>query len=995
MMKTKRLLTSVLAGAMVLASAIPVFAAETDSSSGSNSSAVSTVNSFDFISYEDYLARYSSAANGKKAVEIKATEYDAEGTDAEVSVEKNVYGDKGECLFVPLDGTVQWKFDVPDAGLYNIKIVYGAVPKDSDDDTLTSSTNNIERVLNINGDVPFKESRHLSFKKSWTFGYTENEDGELRFEVDSSGNELRPKLKFVGQWETLTLFDTDTYYSDPFLYYFNKGENTISLYGIREDMYIKSITVAPATELPSYEEYIGKGYTAADAETIHINAETPAIVSSSTITPGYDRSSAITEPQDAIAIKRNIIGGTNWANTSDFVKYNINVEKDGLYSIVLRFKQDANPGVFVSRGVMIDGEYPFEEAKDCRFDYSQDWQVAPLGNGQTEFRFYLTAGEHELTLMATVGEFGEILTKINDISEQLNEDYLQIVKLTGAYPDETRDYGFSRVMPDVIRNIADCAEQLEAIVDYIGEMAGGKSQNTSTLETVALTLRTMGESERNIAENLSVMKSHISSLSTWCSDLSSQPLEIDYINVQSPDVELPTATANLIESLKYEFGQFFGSFYADYNTFQDDENEDDSSVGENGSIECWTSSGRDQATIIRDLTNSGFCKETGISVALKLVDGSALLPSILAGIGPDISLDLTSTIDYALRGAVLPLNDMEGFDEVIDNFYPSALTELTLYGKTYALPTTLEFPMMFVRNDILSDLGLEAPKTWDDFLALIPVLQFNNMTVILPNDAKQFLYQVYQVGGNVWDETSANEAEHGWRCTFDDNLTLTKFTEMCNMFTQYSLLASADFNTRFKTGVAPVGIASYSTYTTLSVFAPEIAGLWEMLPIPGTAREDGTIDYTTIVTVSGLSLLKGVDDAEATWKFMCWYTGVDFQVDYCNELIALLGESAKTTTANRYAMAEMPWSASEYASLIDQYEHSVGIPSYPGSYVISRYMTMAFNAAYNDGANPSEALLQYVNAANKEITRKRTEFNLPTYEDSLDSDDAVETETAK
>ena len=76
---------------------------------------------------------------------------------------------------------------------------------------------------------------------------------------------------------------------------------------------------------------------------------------------------------------------------------------------------------------------------------------------------------------------------------------------------------------------------------------------------------------------------------------------------------------------------------------------------------------------------------------------------------------------------------------------------------------------------------------------------------------------------------------------------------------------------------------------------------------------------------------------------------------------------------------------------MDQYEHTVGIPSYPGNYVIDRYTNMAFNAAYNDGANPSEALLQYVNAANQEITRKRTEFNMPTYPgNNSDKSDATE-----
>ena len=70
--------------------------------------------------------------------------------------------------------------------------------KEGSNGETTSSTNNIERILNVNGEVPFLESRHIALKKSWSFNYTENEDGELRFETDGIGNELRPTLKAAG-----------------------------------------------------------------------------------------------------------------------------------------------------------------------------------------------------------------------------------------------------------------------------------------------------------------------------------------------------------------------------------------------------------------------------------------------------------------------------------------------------------------------------------------------------------------------------------------------------------------------------------------------------------------------------------------------------------------------------------------------------------------------------------------------------------------------------
>lgn len=980
---------------MVLASAVPVFAAETDGTAAGttgSSGAATVIDSLNNISYGDYLEKYKDVPAGRGEVKINGVDYDADRTTSSVSVETGVYGEKDEVLLIKVDGDVTWTFDVDKAGMYNVEIEYAGVSKEGRDGKTTSTPSNIERVFYLNGAVPFTETRLVSMKKTWSYEYTLKDNGEYRFKEDAAGNEARPPVSFVAQWESALLSDISTYYSEPFTYYFKEGTNTISLQGIREDMYIRAIKLKAAETLPSYadvlEEYKSKGYTAADAEPIHINAETPAAVSSSTINPNYDRSSAATEPQDATAIKRNTIGGSNWSNTSDWVRYTINVEKAGLYNIVTRFKQDSVPGSFVSRTVKIDGEYPFAEARFCAFDYSQEWQVGILGNRDNEFQFYLEPGEHTIEFMATVGSFGDVLTRVEKIADEMNDAYLQIVKLTGPYPDTYRDYGFSRVMPEAIIALSECGKKIDEIIDYIGEMSGGDAYNIANLESAALTLEKMSKSEKAIAENLSLMKSDISNLSTWCSDLESQPLLLDYIQVQPVGTALPEADAGFIDSLKYEFGQFIGSFYTDYNSYDDGtESEEGEEVQ---SIECWMSSGRDRATIIRDLVNSGFCADTGISVSLKLVDAGALLPSVLAGIGPDISLDGVSTIDYAIRGAVLPLNDREGFDEVKDRFYDSTLTPLSLYGKTYALPVGVDFNMMFTRNDILANLGVEAPKTWEDFLALIPVLQYNNMTVIVPADSKVFLYQA---GGNVWDEdlNDPMNPENGWKTTFDDDLTLSSFTKMCEMYTQYSLLAQADFQTRFKTGVAPVAITSYSSYTTLTVFAPEIAGLWSMNPIPGTVvgyddNGEAIIDNTAVATTSGISMLKGVADEDATWKFMCWYTDVNFQVDLCNELISLLGPAAKTTTANIKAMAEMPWSASEYASLIAQYEHSVGVPQYPGHYVIERYLGMAFQAAYNDGANPAEALLQYVNVANNEISRKRTEFKLPIYGESEKSE---------
>jgi len=240
----------------------------------------------------------------------------------------------------------------------------------------------------------------------------------------------------------------------------------------------------------------------------------------------------------------------------------------------------------------------------------------------------------------------------------------------------------------------------------------------------------------------------------------------------------------------------------------------------------------------------------------------------------------------------------------------------------------------------------------------------------LPNDYQIFLYQM---GGSLW-------ADDGMRINLDANTSLEAFEDMCNMFTQYSLPYTYDFANRFKTGEIPIGIRQYAEYNQLILFASEIAGLWEMVPIPGIMDEEGNINNVSTSSVGSIVLMEGCRDLESSWDFMDWWVGHDFQVDYSNELVAVMGPAAKNATANREALEELPWSSSEYANLERQMNNLTAITAYPGSYIIGRYTNFAFLSAYNDLADPVDSLLNYINTINKEITRKRKEFDYETLE---------------
>ena len=71
---------------------------------------------------------------------------------------------------------------------------------------------------------------------------------------------------------------------------------------------------------------------------------------------------------------------------------------------------------------------------------------------------------------------------------------------------------------------------------------------------------------------------------------------------------------------------------------------------------------------------------------------------------------------------------------------------------------------MFCRDDILAELNLEAPKTWDDLMSMVPVLQFNNMDIGLASDLRTYMFQM---NGEYW-------SDEGMSTGFDKTGTLTK-----------------------------------------------------------------------------------------------------------------------------------------------------------------------------------------------------------------------------
>ncbi len=944
--------------------------------------------------WSEYKEKYGSQPN-YDGEDIVINAADAVEIPAGAEVLAQLDG-KTNVLYLPSEGGATWTVTVPETGLYAMELSYYAISELNG--VKVSKAADIERTLRINGEVPYTEVRNLVMTKTWIDSLKDDQlitdtNGNIEdivYDQDSAGNHRRPTKIEAPEWETYTVCDPTGYYNGEFFFYLEAGENTISLEAQKEPMAIESITLRARQSLMSYEEYLNyhkaHGATVAPHDSIiRLEAEFASATSSSTIYGQNDGTSAITSPQHASYSWINDIGGRNgsynWSSVGQWIEWTVSIPEGagGFYTINSRFLSSALEGLFVSRRLYIDDEIPFEEANNLEFIYDKGWQGGTFTDGTTDFEFYLEGGKtHTFKLEVNYGNMGGLIAEVRDCVTRINEIYITILQISGTDPDPYMDYSYYKRIPDEIAEMNVLAKRLYAVSEQIQEISGGKSSSaTATIENVARVLETMAaDSERQIAKNFSALKSYIGNLGTWINDISQQALILDYFLIQPAGNELPKGEGSFFQNAWFEIQKFIYSFIRDNSSFGSAE------AGEGVTkIEVWTTVSREYAQIIRSIIDESFGREhPDISVNLKLVTAGTLLPATLSGVGPDVMMDVTSSdcINYAVRGAVLDLSKYEGFDELKTYFHESAWVPVTVALDSvdgeiavYGVPEKQSFSVMFYRKDILASLGLSVPNTWDEFNAIMPILVSQNYLVGMPHDTTITNMFIYQNNGSLY-------TNGGTTISFDQDITLDAFTQLCTFFTTYRFPLTYDAANRFRSGEMPLFIGDYITYyNQFTIFAPELKGLWGFTTIPGTVQEDGSINKSVMAAINTIVIMMDAADRgtdEAGFKFIKWWMGATVQGQYANELVALLGPAGKYATANMDAFNDMSWTASELKEIQNQFSNLQAVPEMPGSYIIARNIEFAFLNVYNNDYVPSEALQDYTNTINAEFQRKRDEL---------------------
>lgn len=979
----RRVIASALALALCASASVPAFAdseaaddstlgtqaTADDSATGDGSSAATTgTDSIRQTSYTNYVKKYTDAARPDKTVEVLGKDYDpASVTDAQITV-TTVDGENDVMQWANQEGSVSWTVNIPETGVYNIKMIYEA---------LESNTNDVEFSLLIDGESPYATASRITLSKRWI--------NESEIKQDSRQNDIRPGQISTSCWQETPLEDIDGLFNEPLEFYMEAGEHTITFESEKAEFAVKSFTFYQYEAPAAYTAPSDSDLAQAQGQKITLEGETAAYKSSRTLYPTSDKSSYLTSSANGSSptkTRYNTIGSGSWTQSTQTVTWEFNVDKAGYYKIGIRGRQDQMRGMYSNRRLYVNGEVPCLEANQIKFYYDTDWSITtPKSENGDDLYFYLQAGTNTISLEAVPGEIGEIMGDLDELVYNINSYYRQIRQITGPDPDEYNNYMIDTAIPSIVPDFKEYAKTLRDKKAEIEKLSGSGGTEAETLEKMAIVLDKCIKKPDLIPEMMSQIKDNITSVSSFVNQYREQPLEVDMIEVATSDQDFTSCDKSFFGSLGFGFKGFIGSFFEDYNALSD---EDESAM------ECWVMLGRDNAEALQQLISSEYNPTAKTKINLKLVQGG-IVEATFAGKGPDLALFMGGDfpIQLAARGVLTDLTTFSDFDEVKTRFADDATVLYQYNGGTYGLPCDQTFPMLFYRSDILSEYGIDPAtdlNTWDGLLNCLPTLQRNYLEVglILPvmtstggttqvsaitEPGNTFAMLLLQQGLNYYNEEQT-------KTTFDTQEAVNAFDTWTKFYTTYSFQQTYDAFTRFRTGDMPVVIQNYTFYNQLSVAAPEIKGCWGFQPVPGTVQEDGTINHAANSNGSGAIIFTKAADQEGAWDFIKWFTSTDAQVKYGNNIESILGTMGRYATANEEALQQLSWTTSEVNLLLDQLNSQVEIPIIPASYGVTRNVMNAFRAVVNDYDNARDTLFWYNKDINDEITRKLEDLGL-------------------
>ncbi len=851
-----------------------------------------------------------------------------------------------------------YEVTVAQAGYYHIDVDY-----------IVTGTilNNITMSVAINGEYQFDDAKTVDVVLYW-------EDAVEEYAVDKYGDETLPAQAKIEEWRALDLYNNTYTSSEPLLFYFEEGSNTITFENVSSgDLKLGDLSIYAPQDIPTYAEYIDGKTSDAEPFNLFVNATDYTEKNSSYVRLMTFGSPSVT-PYDSVNKKLNVIDGNAWYKAGQEVTYEINVDQTGLYDLTFHYanyKSDFD----IFRSIKIDGEIPFDEFDSYRFDYTPtNWANHTLSDEDgNPYQVYLEAGTHTITFRAEKSEVSQYLRDIQLMIDHINQFALEIIKITGKDIDKNRTWKLTDYIPETESYLIAYNNVVKYLIVQMSEYSDKKDLSTtlSYLKKTTTEFEKMLEKPDELPLYLNNLYSGASSVTLLLGDsltsISNQQFYLDGFYVSNyPDYEAPNAS--LWNRMLSSTRSFISSFTSD--KFKIDNDPD--------AIDVWVNRPITYVDIMQKMSQS-FTDETGVKVNISVMpDATKLILANSAGNTPDVALGLASYMpfDLAIRGALVDLTQFDDYWVVADNFAPGAIVPYVLEDKVYAIPETLEFNALVYRKDVFNALELDVPDTWDDVIGILPTLQRYDMNFYYPTaggTALKWFYQtsplIYQYGGSIY-------SEDGLTTTINSEQSVAGLQLLGDLYTTYSLPEQVPlFYNSFRYNKLPVGIIDFNTYMQLKNAAPELVGQWAIAPYPGIYNEDtDTVDRWYIGNGTGGVMFDTTDNKEGSWEFMKWWMSTPTQSEFAYTLQSTYGPEYLWLSGNIEAVQSSPIDNEDKQIILEQISWLRDVPRTPGQYMLERGLSDIWNTVTFDGTPVRVAIDRQVIVINREIARKMVEF---------------------
>lgn len=832
---------------------------------------------------------------------------------------------------------------------------------------IEESTQDLAIAVELNGEIPFSDSREITLPAIWT-------DDSQDYKTDQFNNQVYPLPVHMPEWQRKTLTSTVYNLNAPLLFELNEGENHIEIHFNSVACMIGDITFGSYSSPQSYGEYASEhraGDNVANAEPIVIEAEKYTYKSHSYIRGEKNRDFNY-YPYSPKSNMINVLSGSTWSEPGNSVTYSFSITEPGIYYLALKYRQSEKSDMPVFKNILIDGKVPFDEFYSYAFPYTgSKTKTYTVSLEDQPAGIFFDAGEHTITFESTADPLYEIYESLQLAINEINSIALEVKKVTGNKIDKNRDWKLDEFLPDIASRLKELAETVDSAYESISNMVGGKDISAvSDLKLAASTLYRYSEDLEYFVNNISYFSegggSVAERVSLLLEDLLYQPMSLDRIFISPDTSDFKDESVGFFKAIWLQIQKLAYTFVTDYDT---------AGYTSEDTLNVWVGRSTNHVEALRDIAEREYDGNVTFSV---MADEQKLIFAQSAGNGPDVVLGTTTfrPFDLALRGALYDLRQFPDFGEFIKDFHSEMLVMFSIDEHCYGIPETANFVIQFYRKDIMSALNLEVPETWDEVLEIIPVLNRYGMNynTYLSNleSFKHFgatMPFINQFGGKLY-------SSDGTRVELGDPDTVEAFTLMTDLYTRYSLpISIPNFYNNFKKGITPIGISDISTYILLENAAPEIKGQWGIAPSVGVMNEDGTINNSQLSVMSGCVMMADSKKHEEGWDFLKWWLSADTQAEYTRDMYLRNGAEYIWNTANITALKESTsFDAEDLEIILAQIENTVEVPRNPAYYAVERELSNAWNRVVYNGETPRASLDKAILTCNRQIAQKLQEF---------------------